>query len=72
MRNGTALSFATALLHVPCPSGKGRGGRRGMSITSQVLPNKKAQNKCDGGRAQGGKYVKWYLKKKKMRMMTHL
>jgi hypothetical protein len=72
MRNGMALSFAMALSCAPCPSGRGRGGRRGTSFTSQVLPNRKAQNQSDGGRAQGGKYVKWYLKKKKMRMMMHL
>jgi hypothetical protein len=41
------------------PFREGKGGRRGTSIIAQVLPNKKAQNKCDGGRAQGGKYVKW-------------
>jgi hypothetical protein len=59
MRNGMALLFATALSCAPCPSGRGRGERRGTSIIAQVLPNKKAQNKYDGGRAQGGKYIKW-------------
>jgi hypothetical protein len=59
MRNGTALLFVQALSCAPCPSGRGRGGSRGTSIIAQVIPNKKAQNKCDGGKAKGGKYVKW-------------
>ncbi len=54
-----ALLFAQVLLCALCPSGRGRGGRRGTSIIAQVLPNEKAQNKCDGGKAKGGKYVKW-------------
>jgi hypothetical protein len=48
MRNGMALSLAKALLFAPCPSGRGRGGREGMSIIAQVLSNKKSHNKCEG------------------------
>ncbi len=30
------------------PFREGEGGRRGMSIIAQLLPNKKAQNECEG------------------------
>jgi hypothetical protein len=58
MRNGMAYCLRRHY-HVPRALQGGGGGRRGMSIIAQVLPNKKAQNKCEGGKAKGGKYIKW-------------
>ncbi len=34
---------------------QGGGGGEEEDINAQVLPNKKAQNKCDRGKAKGGK-----------------
>ncbi len=54
------------------PFREGEGGKKRNVHYPTSTTKLKAQNKCDGGRAQGGKYVKWLLKMKEMGMMMHL